>query len=249
MNGVKAVARAWGDADFRTRLLKDGTAALDELGLDSDENFVAVANEPGVHNVVVCTLCSCYPWGILGLPPAWYKEPPYRARMVREPRVLLKEMGCDVPDDTEVRVLDSSAEVRYLVVPERPAGTGGCPKPTRGARHAGLDDRRGAAVKADLFDVEGAAAPPRRNGELVFEAPWQSRVFGLCAAIVETCFNGDREPFRQHLIAAIAAEPDRPYWDSWTVALQQLVLDAGLVDQLELDQRIESTADGEPPAS
>ena len=125
MNGAKAVARAWVDADFRTRLLKDGPAALDELGLDSDENFVAVANEPGVHNVVVCTLCSCYPWGILGLPPGWYKEPPYRARMVREPRVLLKEMGCDVPDDSEVRVWDSSAEVRYLVVPERPAGTEG----------------------------------------------------------------------------------------------------------------------------
>jgi len=125
MNGARAVARAWVDADFRTRLLADGPAALDELGLDSDENFVAVANEPGVHNVVVCTLCSCYPWGILGLPPGWYKEPPYRARMVREPRVLLKEMGCDVPDDTEVRVWDSSAEVRYLVVPERPAGTEG----------------------------------------------------------------------------------------------------------------------------
>jgi hypothetical protein len=89
-----------------------------------------------------------------------------------------------------------------------------------------------------LLDVAGAAAPPRRNGELVFEAPWQSRVFGLCAAIVETCFEGDREPFRQRLIAAIAAEPERPYWDSWTIALQQLALDAGLVDELEIERRL-----------
>jgi hypothetical protein len=93
-------------------------------------------------------------------------------------------------------------------------------------------------VNTDLLDVEGIAAPPRRNGELVFDAPWQSRVFGLCAAVVETCFDGDREPFRQQLIAAIAAEPDRPYWDSWTLALQQLVVDAGLTDNLSIEQHI-----------
>jgi hypothetical protein len=93
-------------------------------------------------------------------------------------------------------------------------------------------------VKTELLDVDGAAAPPRRNGELVFEAPWQSRVFGLCAAIVETGFNGDREPFRQQLIAAVAAEPERPYWDSWTVALQHLVVEAGLVDELGIERHI-----------
>lgn len=95
-------------------------------------------------------------------------------------------------------------------------------------------------MNTELLDVEGAAAPPRRNGELVFEAPWQSRVFGLCAAIVETCFNGDREPFRQRLIAAIAAEPERPYWDSWTLALQRLVLEAGLIDELAIEGHIGS---------
>lgn len=126
MNGAKAVARAWVDADYKTRLLDDGSAALAELGIGGPEDrIVAVANQPGVHNVVVCTLCSCYPWSVIGLPPSWYKEAPYRARMVREPRVLLEEMGCRLPDDTEVRVWDSSAEVRYLVVPERPAGTEG----------------------------------------------------------------------------------------------------------------------------
>ncbi len=95
-------------------------------------------------------------------------------------------------------------------------------------------------MNTDLLDVDGAGAPPRRNGELVFEAPWHSRVFGLCAAIVETCFEGDREPFRQRLIAAITAEPERPYWDSWTIALEQLALDAGLLDELAIQQRIRS---------
>jgi nitrile hydratase subunit alpha len=124
MNGARAVAHAWVDADYKARLLENGSAALAELGIGSpDDHIVVVANTPGVHNVVVCTLCSCYPWSILGLPPGWYKEAPYRARMVREPRALLKEMGCDLPGDVDLRVWDSSAEVRYLVVPERPAGT------------------------------------------------------------------------------------------------------------------------------
>jgi nitrile hydratase len=124
MNGARAVAHAWVDAEYKARLLDNGSSALAELGIGGQEDhIVVVANEPGVHNVVVCTLCSCYPWSILGLPPGWYKEAPYRARMVREPRALLREMGCEVPDDVDVRVWDSSAEVRYLVVPERPAGT------------------------------------------------------------------------------------------------------------------------------
>jgi hypothetical protein len=93
-------------------------------------------------------------------------------------------------------------------------------------------------MSAGMLDVDGTAAPPRRNGELVFEAPWQSRMFGLCAAIVETCFDGDREPFRQQLIAAIAAEPERPYWDSWTMALQCLVLEAGLIDEHAIERHI-----------
>ncbi|MHB8466994.1 MAG: nitrile hydratase subunit alpha [Acidimicrobiales bacterium] len=124
MNGAKVVARAWVDADYRARLLRDGTAAVGELGFGGAEgNLVVVENTTGIHNVVVCTLCSCYPWPVLGLPPAWYKDPPYRARMVREPRVLLAEMGCELDPATEIRVWDSSAEVRYMVLPERPAGS------------------------------------------------------------------------------------------------------------------------------
>ena len=127
MNGAKVVARAWIDPEYKERLLADGSAAIAELGFGGPEgdHIVAVENTPDVHNVVVCTLCSCYPWPVLGLPPNWYKSPPYRSRMVREPRAVLAEMGCDVPDSVEIRVWDSSAEVRYLVLPARPPGTDG----------------------------------------------------------------------------------------------------------------------------
>jgi nitrile hydratase subunit alpha len=127
MNGARVVARAWTDPAYKARLLADGTAAIAELGFGGPEgeHLVVVENTPTVHNVVVCTLCSCYPWPVLGLPPTWYKAPAYRSRMVREPRVLLREMGLPVPDGVDVRVWDSSAEVRYMVLPERPAGTEG----------------------------------------------------------------------------------------------------------------------------
>jgi nitrile hydratase len=124
MNGARVVARAWVDPAYKARLLANGTAAIAELGFGGPEgeHLVVVENTPSVHNAVVCTLCSCYPWPVLGLPPNWYKSPPYRARMVREPRVLLREMGLDLPEGVEIRVWDSSAEVRYMVLPERPAG-------------------------------------------------------------------------------------------------------------------------------
>ena len=127
MNGAKVVAKAWVDPEYKKRLLADGTASIAEMGFGGAEgsHMVVVENTDAVHNVVVCTLCSCYPWPVLGLPPAWYKDPPYRARMVREPRELLAEMGCDLPGEMEIQVWDSSAEVRYLVLPQRPSGTDG----------------------------------------------------------------------------------------------------------------------------
>jgi nitrile hydratase len=123
--GARVVARAWTDAGYRERLLADGTAAAAELGIGGAQGAVVVvkANERDVHNVVVCTLCSCYPWPLLGLPPTWYKSAPYRSRMVREPRAVLAEMGLTLDDDVHLRVWDSTSEVRYLVLPERPAGT------------------------------------------------------------------------------------------------------------------------------
>ena len=125
LNGARVVAKAWTDPDYRARLLEDGTAAIAELGIGGPqgEKMVVVENTPDVHNVIVCTLCSCYPWPVLGLPPAWYKDPAYRSRIVREPRKVLREFGLTLDDDTEVRVWDSSAEIRYLVLPERPAST------------------------------------------------------------------------------------------------------------------------------
>jgi nitrile hydratase len=124
-NGAKIVARAWVDPAFRRRLLEDGTAAVAEHGFvgRQSEKLVVVENTPQTHNMVVCTLCSCYPWAVLGLPPVWYKSAPYRARAVIDPRGVLSELGVEVPAATEVRVWDSTAEIRYLVLPERPAGT------------------------------------------------------------------------------------------------------------------------------
>ena len=125
LNGAKVVARAWTDPAYRQRLLADATSAVAEFGFGGAEGqmITAVENTQTVHNVVVCTLCSCYPWPVLGLPPRWYKSPEYRSRMVAEPRNALREMGLDLPAVVGIRVWDSSAEARYLVVPERPAGT------------------------------------------------------------------------------------------------------------------------------
>ena len=123
--GASLVARSWVDPAFRERLLSDANAAATELGVERRRDLVAVANTPQVHNLVVCSLCSCYPWFILGLPPTWYKDAGYRARAVIDPRGVLKEFGTELEEVVEVRVWDSTAEVRYLVVPERPQGTEG----------------------------------------------------------------------------------------------------------------------------
>ena len=126
-DGARVVARAWSDPAYRARLLADGSAAIAELGFDPrrNEHLHVVENTPRVHNLIVCTLCSCYPWPVLGLPPAWYKSAAYRSRAVIDPRGVVAEFGLTLPDDTEVRVWDSTAELRYLVLPERPAGSEG----------------------------------------------------------------------------------------------------------------------------
>jgi nitrile hydratase subunit alpha len=124
-NGARVVARAWCDHEFRRSLLDDATAAIASLGFSGrqGEHMVALQNTPEQHNIVVCTLCSCYPWPVLGLPPTWYKSAPYRSRAVKDPRGVLKEFGVALPDSTRIRVWDSTAEVRYLVIPQRPAGS------------------------------------------------------------------------------------------------------------------------------
>jgi len=156
MNGAKAVARAWSDPGYRARLLADPWAAIAELGVTAipDAPLVVVENSPGVHNVVVCTLCSCYPSGLLGLPPSWYKSPAYRARIVREPRAVLAEMGLVLPADVEVRVWDSSAEMRYMVLPERPAGTDAMSQ----------DDLAALVTRDAMIGVARAGRPPEVGG-------------------------------------------------------------------------------------
>ena len=127
MNGAKVVARAWTDSDYKEWLLRDGTDAIASMGYTGRQGaeMVVLENRPTAHNVVVCTLCSCYPWPVLGLPPNWYKSFAYRSRVVREPRAVLREFGLDLPESVEVRVWDSNSEVRYMVLPEQPAGTEG----------------------------------------------------------------------------------------------------------------------------
>jgi nitrile hydratase len=155
MNGAEVVARAWTDPDYREWLLDDGSAAIEEAfgytGVEGTDIEV-VANAPDVHNVVVCTLCSCFPWPVLGLPPTWYKSPPYRSKMVKRPRrTLREEFGVDLPDEVEVRVRDTSAEVRYMVLPQRPAGTDGMSE----AELAGLVTRDSMIGVERLGDAAG----------------------------------------------------------------------------------------------
>ncbi|HEV3111248.1 MAG TPA: nitrile hydratase subunit alpha [Candidatus Binataceae bacterium] len=155
-NGARVVAKAWTDPAFRKRLLADATSAVAELGYGGPEggHLVAVENTPRVHNLVVCTLCSCYPWSVLGLPPAWYKSFAYRSRAVRDPRGLLKEFGLEIPAHVEVRVWDSSAEQRYIVIPQRPAGTAGMSE----------EELAGLVSRDSMVGTASIAPPSRRTG-------------------------------------------------------------------------------------
>jgi nitrile hydratase subunit alpha len=155
MIGARAVARAWQDPTYRRRLLEEPTAALDDLGVKYDR-LVVVENTPAVHNLIVCTLCSCYPWDVMGLPPTWYKMPAYRSRAVREPRTVLEEFGVPVSLDREVRVWDSSAELRYMVLPLRPEGAEGLDEENL-ARHITREALIGVAEVR--LPAAGAPAP------------------------------------------------------------------------------------------
>jgi nitrile hydratase len=154
-NGARVVARAWADPDFRDWLRRDATAAIASLGYGGrqGEHMVAVENTPTQHHMVVCTLCSCYPWPVLGLPPTWYKSAPYRSRAVREPRAVLAEFGVTLPASTQVRVWDSTAEVRYLVIPRRPPGTEGM-----GEEQLAALVTRDSMIGTGLARAPGAAA-------------------------------------------------------------------------------------------
>ena len=151
MNGAKLVARAWVDPDFKSQLLTDATSIVESFGFEGGEveKLVVVENTDKVHNAVVCTLCSCYPWAVLGLPPKWYKDPAYRSRIVMEPRELLSEMGVNLGPDVDIQVWDSSAEIRYMVLPMRPSGTG----------HMNEEELAGLVTRDSMIGVELLGAP------------------------------------------------------------------------------------------
>lgn len=157
-NGARVVAKAWSDPEFRDWLREDATAAIHSLGYigRQGEHMVAVENTPEEHNMVVCTLCSCYPWPVLGLPPVWYKSAPYRAKAVRDPRGVLADFGVTLPDRTRIRVWDSTAEIRYLVIPMRPAGTDGWSEEAL-ARLVTRDSMIGTGLALVPGETEGAA--------------------------------------------------------------------------------------------
>ncbi len=189
-NGAQVVAKAWVDPQFRKWLFEDGTAAVGSLGFGgrSGNHLVALENTPSVHNMVVCTLCSCYPWAVLGLPPLWYKSAPYRSRTVADPRGVLKDFGVELPRDTEIRVWDSTAELRYLVVPVRPAGTEGWSEEklaelvTRDSMiGTGLRNRRGTCMNgaADMGGMHGFGPVVPEPNEPVFHAEWEGHSFAL----------------------------------------------------------------------
>ena len=156
-NGARVVARAWTDPAYKQRLLSDPTAAIAELGYTGQqgEQMVVLENTSKIHNVVVCTLCSCYPWPVLGLPPVWYKSAPYRSRTVIDPRGVLREFGLELPDDVEVRVWDSTAELRYLVLPERPPGT----------ERLSEDDLSALVTRDSMIGTAKVPSSPKRGGE------------------------------------------------------------------------------------
>jgi nitrile hydratase len=257
LNGAKVVARAWRDPAYKERLLQNGTAAVAELGFGGlqGERLVVVENTAGVHNVVVCTLCSCYPWPVLGLPPFWYKSPAYRSRVGGNPRGVLREFGLELGESVEILVWNSSAETRYLVLPERPPGTEQMDEEelaalvTRdamiGVARVELDKRATSVLsQRHVADMEGAAALPRQSGELVFQDPWEGEVFAMAVALCEQGLYPWAE-FRDHLINEIAAaeRPENPpesrptYYECWLAAFEALVVEKQVLTKKQIDTR------------
>ena len=241
MNGAKVVARAWVDPDFKKRLLEDATSAIAELGFGGlqGEHMVAKENTSDVHNVVVCTLCSCYPWPVLGLAPCWYKSFAYRSKVVIEPREVLKNLVLTLPDDVEVRVWDSSAEIRYLVIPERPEGTENLNESELaeiierdsmiGVTKVSAAMKEERKAKSEIAEMSGSAALPRKSGEMVFHDDWERKSFTLAVSLSEQGLFEWHE-FQSELISAIKEaegddpnHPSRGYFESWQASLESLL--------------------------
>ena len=257
LNGAQVVARAWVDPAYKERLLTNGAAAIAELGFGGlqGEQLVVVENTPSVHNVIVCVLCSCYPWPVLGLPPFWYKSLDYRSRVAGNPRGVLRQFGLELNESVEILVWNSSADTRYMVLPERPPGTEDLSETKLaalvvrdamiGVAQVQLDKRPASTLsQRQVADMEGTAALPRQSGELLFQDPWEGCVFALAVAL---CEHGLYEwsEFQKHLIVAIAAaeRPEVPaesrptYYECWLIALEALLLEKGVLTKAKIDTR------------
>lgn len=272
LNGARVVARAWTDPAFEQRLLDDANEAIDEFDFDVGVQHLSVKkNTETTHNAVVCTLCSCYPWSVLGLPPTWYKTPSYRSRMVREPRSVLAEFGTDLDEDMEVEVWDSSSEIRYMVLPRLPPGTDdlsedelvdvvtrdamiGVERLDQAAADGGRPVSRNSAAQTVISDLLGEDDP-------IFTAPWQARTFGIAVALRDGAGAIDWPDFQARLIEAVNETPaeayegtDRAesvretYYEQWSAALERLLVDDGLLDGGALHDRAAEFATGDRTA-
>lgn len=255
LNGAKVVARAWVDPAYKERLLQNGTTAIAELGFGGlqGEHLVVVENTSSLHNVIVCALCSCYPWPVLGLPPFWYKSSAYRTRVIGNPRNVLHEFGLDLDASVDIQVWNSSASTRYLVLPLRPNGTETLTEDelaalvTRDAMIGVTQVQRDKTEVKSLShrridDLQGSAALPRRSGELIFQDPWEGEVFAMAVALCEQGLY-PWEAFQAYLIAQIAAaeqqdpELQPTYYESWLAALEALVVEKAVLTTKKIESR------------
>ena len=275
-HGARVVAGAWTDPAFKERLVADPMDAIDAFDFDVGTHHIQVTeNTDDVHNVVVRTLCSCYPWSLLGLPPTWYKTPSYRSRIVREPRSVLAEFGVELDDGVGVDVWDSSSELRCMVLPRRPDGTENYGEDdladlvTRDAM-IGIErldastaaDGAGATADAGVADPESPFADLLGlDAEPTFATPWQARAFGVTVALYDDGDGSDWAAFQRQLIEAVeatdpdadwfgedATETERIYYEQWHSALELLLVSQGVFETARIDARATAFAAGERSA-
>ena len=256
LNGCRVVARAWTDSAYKVRLLENGTAAIAEPGFGGlqGEHLVVVENTPQTHNVIVCALCSCYPWPVLGLPPFWYKSQSYRSRVTGRPREVLREFGLELDESIRIQVWNSTFQTRYMVLPERPAGTEQMTLDELTAivtRDAMIGVARVEAEKKqppglsqrNVSDMQGPAALPRRSGELQFQDPWEGIAFALGVALCEQRHYAWSE-FQERLIAEIVSADRQPpetrptYYESWLAAFEKLLDAKSILAQTAINSRV-----------
>ena len=256
LNGCRVVARAWTDPAYKARLLENGSAAIAELGFGGlqGEHLVVVENAPRTHNVIVCALCSCYPWPVLGLPPFWYKSQSYRSRVTGRPREVLREFGLELEEDIQIQVWNSTFQTRYMVLPERPAGTEQMTLDeltaivTRDAmigvaRVEPEKQQQPGLSRRHVSDMQGPAALPRQSGELQFRDPWEGIAFALAVALCEQGHYAWAE-FQEILIVEIAGADQQPpearptYYESWLAALEKLLDAKDILAQNVVNHRV-----------